>query len=154
MLESNDFYSVVSSCFEFDFSGGGSKCGLFLWRPKEGLLMSLVKLIIRRCPLLREACQREKNRRLAKIAHISCIVIEDDSKSWAIFITVFGLTQDPTFPNLIGWLAFDSSLRFDFAIEVFFWITNGNLQVFVVLGSRSLTGSWLCELRRIFSPKE
>jgi Leucine-rich repeat (LRR) protein len=49
--------------------------------PEKGLPMSLVELVIRRCPLLRERCRREKGEDWPKIAHISCIEIEDDSTS-------------------------------------------------------------------------
>ncbi|XP_018817378.1 putative disease resistance protein At3g14460 isoform X2 [Juglans regia] len=58
-----------------------SGCSELQSMPEEGLPMSLVELIIRRCPLLREACKREKGEDWPKIAHISCIEIEDDSNS-------------------------------------------------------------------------
>ncbi|KAK3188555.1 hypothetical protein Dsin_028116 [Dipteronia sinensis] len=46
--------------------------------PKIGLPSSLMELHIYNCPMLRKQCRRDNGQEWSKIAHISCVVIDDD----------------------------------------------------------------------------
>ncbi|XP_057756117.1 putative disease resistance protein RGA1 [Arachis stenosperma] len=52
------------------------KCDKLNSLPKEGLPSSISYLRMRRCPMLKESCQRNRGEEWPKIAHISCIIYE------------------------------------------------------------------------------
>ena len=50
-------------------------CSKLTVLPKKDMLLSLGKLTIRNCPLLKDECKRGKGREWYKIAHIPCVEI-------------------------------------------------------------------------------
>ncbi|XVF18271.1 hypothetical protein REPUB_Repub11eG0006800 [Reevesia pubescens] len=53
-----------------------TNCPKLISLPKKDMLLSLLRLFIMKCPLLKEGCKRDKGREWSKIAHIPFVQID------------------------------------------------------------------------------